>query len=293
MNIVIIGAGKIGMALHNVLINRKNVTVRLWDKNASIVPDQKTLDETIKDTEIVFLCLPSWTLRAALTSIRSCVTPTMGIIALSKGIEQETCKTSDALLQEFFPNHPVGVLGGPMIADELMSGKETVGVLGTHSAMLRKLTKKLFKNTVLHISATNDMRGVSLCGVLKNAYTLVLGIGEGLGLGDNAKGAFMSHAMEEMTLIVKMLGGKGKTVLGAAGLGDLYATSTSQHSRNRMVGVALANGTDGNLASEGLMSLHCLQKMLTTHLEAFNLLNHLVQVTKKAAEPSSLLQYLL
>lgn len=292
MNVAIIGMGEIGSALYQVLTDKKNVTVRGWDKNASKVPNQGTLEDAVKNSEVIFLCVPSWTLRGALISIASLVQEGTGVVCLSKGIERETCKTTDELLREFLPGKDIGVLGGPMIAEEIVAKHHAAGVLGTTSSTLRKAVKQLFRKTTVHIATTTDIRGVALCGVLKNAYAVILGMGEGMNLGQNAKGAFMAGIIGEMQRGVKLLGGKQRTVLGLAGLGDLFATGTSPHSRNHAVGVALANNVDGELASEGLMSLHCLENIFAGQEASCPLLFFLINLKRKRVEASALPSYL-
>lgn len=262
MKVTILGMGEIGGALMHVLKNQKDVEVVGWDKNASKFPQQRGLQDSLKGADLVFLCVPSWNLRGALVSITPDLPTTAGLVSLAKGIEKESCRTSDELLQESFPEHPFGVLGGPMIAEEMLGDKLTSGVLATTSPQLRTLMRKLFKGSHLRIVTTSDIHGTTLCGILKNAFTLSIGIAEGLGLGENAKGTLFSHALSEMRTIVKYLGGKTPTVLGLAGAGDFYATSQSAHSRNRKVGIVLGTGGDGHLESEGFMSLVCLEKLI-------------------------------
>lgn len=292
MKVTILGMGEIGTALYSILKEKKNVTVRGWDKNSSKIPGQGTLEESLEGSEVVFLCVPSWTLRGALHGISALVPRDACVVSLAKGIEKETCKTTDELLKEYLPEHHVGVLGGPMIAEEMLAGKHAAGVLGTEFPEARKRIKHLFKKTRLHIAVTSDMRGVALCGVLKNAYSLIIGMSEGLNVGQNAKGAFMAGAVTEMRYAVKLLGGKDRTVHGLAGIGDLFATSTSPNSRNRTVGVALATDGHESIASEGLMSLHCLEKLLTNERDTCPLLFFLIDLMAKRTTPSSLITYL-
>lgn len=280
--------GEIGGALHHVLQSQKGVTVAGWDKNASKIPNQTSLQENLHEAEIVFLCIPSWNLRGALASITPHLSPTASIISLAKGIEKESCRLADELLKEQLHEHEFGILGGPMIAEEMLLDKLTCGIFASDSATLRTRVKKLFKNSGVHIVASKDVRGVTMCGVLKNAYTLSIGIAEGLGMGENAKGALFSHALGEMQVLIKLLGGKTQTVLGLAGAGDLFATAMSPHSRNRTVGVVLGTGGDGHLESEGFMSLTCLEKLLPQDARKLQLLDCLIKIGHEQAPPTLL-----
>ncbi len=289
MNISIIGYGEIGKALQAVLKDKKGVNVKVWDKNANKVPDQGTMHDLLATCELVFLCVPSWTLHGALLEIHPHLVEGTGIITLAKGIEQETCKTSDNLLSDLLVGHPVGILGEPMIADELFAGKPTAGILGSTDADLRKKVRALFRKTNLEIRTSADARGVALCGVLKNTYTLALGIADGLALGDNAKGCLLTRSIREMRIIIKELGGKQSTILSEAGIGDLFATGQSPHSRNHGVGVALGSGAklDG-MQSEGVMSMFCLKKLLEPKLAELPLLSYLYEVVQNNRKPEDI-----
>jgi glycerol-3-phosphate dehydrogenase (NAD(P)+) len=280
MIIGILGYGEIGSAIHAVLKTKPDVTVKPWDVNHEKYPNQGTLESVVKDADIIFLCVPSWTLRGVLHSVHRHCKEHIPLVALSKGIEAETCKTTDILLQEMVPGHPVGILAGPMIAEELIAGKPTTGVIGSTDATTRKAVADLFRKTTLHIRGSADLKGVALCGVLKNTYALGLGIADGLELGVNAKGVLVSRAVKEIRFIVKSLGGKASTVLSEAGLGDLFTTGESSHSRNHAVGVSLGKNLVGtDLKSEGTMSIPCFQKLLEKELARLPFLHYLIDVT--------------
>mgnify|MGYP001567591481 CR=1 FL=1 len=290
MKVSIIGMGEIGSALAHVLKNQPNVTLTCWDKNASKLPDQITLEASLVAADLVFICVPSWNLRGALMGLVQHLKPEAGIITLAKGIEKESCKIADQVLADQITAHPYGVLGGPMLAEEILANKFTGGVLASNSAKLKALVKQTFKGSQIKIVTTSDVRGISLCGVLKNTYTLSVGIAEGLGLGENAKGVLFSQALGEMRIIMGLLGGKTSTVLGLGGAGDFFATSQSPHSRNRMIGITLATGADGHLESEGFISLACLPKLLPAANPKLPLLNCLHKIAYEQAPPALLKQ---
>jgi glycerol-3-phosphate dehydrogenase len=113
MIVGIIGYGEIGSALHAVLKNKRGVSVKPWDVNHEKYPNQGTLESVVSDCDVIFLCTPSWTLRGVLHSVHLHLKEGVPLIALSKGIENETQKTTDTLLTEMVPGHPVGILAGP------------------------------------------------------------------------------------------------------------------------------------------------------------------------------------
>ena len=291
MHVTILGMGEIGSALSHILSGQKHVNLRCWDKNAAKAPNQTSLEDSIRMADLIFVCVPSWNLRGALINISPFMSSSAGIISLAKGMEKESHKTVDEILQELSGDRPFGILGGPMIAEEMLTNKLTSGAFATTSPTLRSQVKRLFKGSRLRIRTTQDVRGTALCGLLKNVYTLSLGIAEGLELGENAKGTLFSCALKEMQVLTKLLGGKPATVLSLAGAGDFYATSLSTHSRNLKVGIVLGTGGDGHLESEGFVSLRCLSKLIPTpHKSKLPLLTALIEIAEQQAPASVLTQ---
>ncbi len=276
--IVIIGAGEIGRAIDTIL-RKKEIRAALWDKEASKMREQKPLAEIIPACDFVFLCVPSWAMREAIASIVLRLKRKAIVISLAKGIEEKTRKTTDELLEELLPPHQAfGILGGAMLAEELAKEMIGVGVIAAKETKVHSELKELFKNTNLQIEALDDVRGVALAGVLKNIYAIALGIADGLGWSGNQKGWLVSKAINEMTEIIQILGGKAEMVRGTAGLGDLVATGYSPYSRNRQVGDDLVRTGRCRLKSEGLIALPSIVALLQNKRRNFPLLSALVDI---------------
>lgn len=271
-NVAIIGAGNLGKALEKILSPRH--TVMLWDKVPAKVPHQKSLAETVTDADIVFLAIPSAAVREAASSIAAFLKPHAVVASASKGIEAGTLATMDAVLSASLkPGQPHVFLGGPMLAKEIEDGKRAMAACGTannrkHFAPIRQV----FNKTNLKVEYSGDIRGVALCGVLKNVYTLGLGMAAGLQLGNNTIGWLASRGFAEISTIMLMLGGRKKTFMGTAGLGDFVATATSPHSMNYKAGSEIAQTGSTVFASEGIISLPSLLALLGSSAHKFPLL---------------------
>ena len=276
--LVIIGAGEIGKALEKVL-RKQNLAISLWDKDPSKVRSQKPLKEIVPDADFLFLCIPSWALRNALNNLLPFLNKKTLIISLAKGIEENTKKTTDELLQELLPRgQNFALLFGPMLAEELTKGMVGIGVVASKNQKAFHQLAKIFTHTNLYLEYSKDIRGVALSGVLKNIYAIALGIADGLRWGGNAKGWLVARAINEMAKIAQMLGGKKETALGTAGLGDLIATGFSPYSRNRRIGYELVRNGRSHLQSEGFISLSPLGKRLYKNKEKFLLLKALEDI---------------
>jgi glycerol-3-phosphate dehydrogenase (NAD(P)+) len=263
--IAIIGYGELGQAIHKLLEIRKDLIIDIWDKKGQ--QDQKSLGDVVLDAYAVFICVPSWCVRDVALGIKKLLNEETIIICLAKGIEEKTLKTMDAvLIDELSDKQIISILSGPMLAEELMVNKMGFAVVATKN--IRDFNKILFifKETHLTIIHSSDFGGVAISGVLKNIYALGLGIVDGLKLGSNSKGDLTVMAISEMRKIIKLLGGRDKTVLGIAGLGDLIATGFSDYSRNRKTGEEMVKTGVCCLESEGYRSLASIVALLDNNI---------------------------
>lgn len=257
--IAIIGYGELGRALHRSLRNKEDLIIDVWDKKDG----GNRFGDIVSSAEVIFICVPSWCARSAMEDIKKYLFKKALVVCLSKGIEEETSKTADMILKEVFSwNQPLGILSGPMLAEELASSKKGFAVFASKSNKNFNIIADIFDKTNLKIKYSKDLRGVALCGVLKNIYSLGLGICDGLNLGSNTKGELALEAIKEMIEIVECLGGKKNSVLSEAGIGDLIATAFSNFSRNREVGETLAKTGICCLESEGYKSIYSLIGLL-------------------------------
>jgi glycerol-3-phosphate dehydrogenase (NAD(P)+) len=139
------------------------------------------------------------------------------------------------------PNR-IGVLSGPNLAVEIAKGIPTVAVAASQDAECAEAIRAAFHSPTFRVSPSDDVIGVELAGALKNVLAIGGGISDGLGFGDNTKGAFLSRGLVEMAKLGIARGGRMETFLGPAGVGDLFATAVSKLSRNHRLGFAVGSG---------------------------------------------------
>lgn len=291
-HVVVFGMGDIGSALASLLRKNKHA-VDAWDKSPGRVNNQKSLFEVIPRAEVIFLCVPSWCLPSVVRSIRPFVHKKTILVGLSKGLQEDNKKNAYEFLSDSFPEHPILFLGGAMLANELKNGLPGFGILTGKNTAARERVAELFHGSLLKITTSTDVIGVTLSGVLKNAYAIGLGIAEGLEWGDNSRAWFAFHAMYEMEAIVKLSGGKKESVYGVAGMIDLIATGFSTYSKNVEVGTMIAKGKKGIPQAEGVISLEPLAKILKSDLSKFPLLRAVYRVATNKEEPALAFKRLL
>lgn len=161
----------------------------------------------------------------------------------------------------------VGVLSGPSFAQEVAGGQPTALVAASSDAALRNLLVQAFHSERLRVYANDDVIGVEVGGAVKNVLAIATGLCDGLQLGLNARAALITRGLAEMTRLGVALGGKVETFMGLSGLGDLVLTATGDLSRNRKVGLLLAQGKTAAQATESLghvaEGVRCASAVLT------------------------------
>ena len=199
--------------------------------------------------DLVIVATPMAALRAQLVALRG--TGTAAAVAwLCKGVEpalNSSSPTSFGLLAheiwaQVAPELRAGVLSGPSFAQEVAEGRPTALVAASPHAAVRDMLVDAFHGPALRVYANEDIVGVEVGGAVKNVLAIATGLCDGLALGLNARAALITRGLAEMTRFGLALGARAETFMGLSGLGDLVLTSTGDLSRNRKVGLLLAQG---------------------------------------------------
>ena len=263
MRIGIIGAGTWGMALARMLSNSGHV-VEVWSPHSEtvdilaatriqknlpdmIIPEEvrltKEMEQVCKDKDMVVFAVPSIYVRPAARQANPFIHIGQIIVDVSKGIEAETLMTlSEVIHDEVKANVKVVVLSGPTHAEEVARDLPSAIVSACEDITVAEIVQDVFMNSCLRVYTNTDVKGVELCGALKNIIALAAGMSAGLGYGDNAKAALITRGLAEITRLGEKLGCARDTFAGLAGVGDLIVTATSMHSRNNRCGYLIGQG---------------------------------------------------
>lgn len=260
--ISVIGSGSWGVALAYLLHNNGH-DVKLWsyneaeadsinnEKKCVFLPDQilpenlhcyTSLEETLKDTQIVLIVTPSMAIRSTLNNMKPFVTDNQIFVLCSKGMEPDTQKVYTEVIEEIYPNNKVAALSGPSHAEEVIKSLPTTVVIASKNEEILSELQDTFMNDYFRVYTNTDIQGVELGGSLKNIIALCCGIAKGLGFGDNALAALITRGLLEISRIGIAVGANMQTFYGLTGLGDLFVTCSSNHSRNRKCGILLGQG---------------------------------------------------
>jgi glycerol-3-phosphate dehydrogenase (NAD(P)+) len=264
--LTVIGAGSWGTALSIVLAPRFE-TVRLWAHESAVserIANRRENDAylpgiqipanviptgdfrtALAGSETVLLVTPSHHLRAVFTQMLPYLTPAMSFVSATKGIENGSLMRMSEVIRSVLKlrnEAKIAVLSGPTFAREVAGGQPTAVVIASDNQQLAESIQCSFSGPTFRLYTNGDMAGVEIGAALKNVIAIGAGICQGLGLGSNAVAALVTRGLAEISRLAVAMGGDPRTLSGLAGLGDLVLTCNGELSRNRRVGIALAQG---------------------------------------------------
>lgn len=308
--IAILGAGSWGITLAN-LLSENDHKIKIWEsdkKQADIlhrnrsfkflpglkipdnIPISSKVEEVVTEVNIIVFAVPSQVIREVTRKIVPLIADKNVIIVIAtKGIEADTSLRMSEIINSQLSGglkNRITVLSGPTIAVEVMKKIPTAAVVAASQEDVAKYIQQNFMTAYFRLYTSTDVIGVELGGALKNIIAIAAGIGDGLGLGTNAKAALMTRGMVEISRLGLVMGAKAETFSGLSGIGDLITTCISKYSRNRTFGEKIGRGetseqalkeiemvVEGVKTTEGVYHLsvkHNIQMPITT--EIYNIL---------------------
>lgn len=262
--IAIIGAGSWGTAMSGLVAPHVDEVV-MWarsDEAARVITTEhrnprhltdyqmphnvratSSIAEAAKGAEAVILALPSSYLRERSRELSPFLDKDAHVLVLTKGMEPGSHKLmSEVAADELGGPGRIALLSGPNHAEEVCKGAVSASVVASTSRETAEWFQRLLSVPTFRTYISDDVIGVGCCGAVKNVVAIACGIGVGIGIGDNSLALLMTRGIAEIGRVVRSLGGDPLTCMGLAGMGDLVVTCTSEHSRNRSFGKALAAG---------------------------------------------------
>jgi glycerol-3-phosphate dehydrogenase (NAD(P)+) len=264
--VAVLGAGSWGTTLGLVLYEQgRNVTLWEFDpaqveairrdgENRRFLPGIAVprtiavtgdLAEALADARAVVAAVPSHVMRGVAEKARQLVTQDALVVNVAKGIENGTLMRMSEVLSEALGRpdaRGIASVVGPSHAEEVSRRLPTVVVSAARDHGTAVAARDLFMTPYLRVYTNTDLVGVELAVSLKNIIAIAAGICDGLGYGDNTKGALLTRGLAEITRLGVAMGGRPETFAGLSGMGDLITTCISRHSRNRHVGEQIAAG---------------------------------------------------
>ncbi|WP_201605625.1 MULTISPECIES: NAD(P)H-dependent glycerol-3-phosphate dehydrogenase [unclassified Psychrobacter] len=291
LRLAFLGGGSFGTAMAN-LAARNGCDTTLWVRNKRTVkamiktqtnkkylPGYKLDDSlkyshdlaaAVKDKDIIFIAVPGLAFRETLKNIAPFISG-QSIVSLTKGMEKDTFAMMSDIIKDELPEVNFGVMSGPNLAIEIMKNMPSATVIASESEPLRHAVQAALHSAFFRVFASDDVKGVELGGALKNIYAIAMGMAAAYDVGENTKAMILTRALAEMSRFGVEAGANPLTFLGLSGVGDLYATCSSELSRNYRIGNMLGRG----------MSIEAAVKKLGQTAEGVNTIQ---QVHEKATK---------
>lgn len=202
-----------------------------------------SLSEAVSGADDVIVVVPSSFVRDTCRYLSAFVSEKTPVVILAKGIEIGSNELmAEVAADELGSPARVAVLSGPNHAEEVCTGTMSAAVIASRDMQLSKHLQEIFLSPSFRAYVSDDIVGVEVCAAVKNVIAIACGVAVGLGAGDNTLAVIMTRGLAEISRVVNACGGQPLTCMGLAGMGDLIATCTSRHSRNRSYGEALVRG---------------------------------------------------
>lgn len=262
-NFAVLGAGSWGTALAIQLANNAQ-QVKVWDCNAELIsaiqsegrnsrylPDndlpnsliaEHDLATAVQDADFILSVVPSYAMRDVCVQLADLNFPAKFSWA-TKGFEKQTKMMMHEIVHDVLGKDlQTAIISGPSFAKEVAKQLPTAVTLASNDQIYAEELAACFHSDSFRVYISDDITGVEIGGTVKNVLAIAAGIIDGLGYGANARAALITRGLAEMMRFGDSLGANPKTLMGLAGIGDLVLTCTDNQSRNRRLGLALAEG---------------------------------------------------
>ncbi|WP_069805808.1 NAD(P)H-dependent glycerol-3-phosphate dehydrogenase [Thermogemmatispora onikobensis] len=290
-SVAVIGSGAWGTTLA-LLLADKGIDTVLWEHRPERAADMARLRENrlflpgfrfpehlgvtadlekaVRHRDVIILVTPSQRMRENARQLAPYLERGAIVVSASKGIELSTLQRMSEVLAEELPEARarLAALSGPNLAREVAEGKPTAAVVAAQDGATAIYLRTLLSTARYRVYTTQDIIGIELGGALKNIIAIGAGINDGMGYGENARAAFITRGLAEITRLGTAAGAHPLTFAGLAGLGDLVATCSSPLSRNHQLGRRLAAGEK---LDDILASMHSVAEGVYTTRAALQL----------------------
>lgn len=320
MKIAVLGAGGWGTALSLVASEKNEVLIWTHEVHTaneinnlhsnSVYLDGVELPHSIKatndsseinDADYVINCIPTQYIRDAVSKFDLNLRDKI-LVNGSKGIEKGSLLRISSLFQDISGISPEQfcVITGPSHAEEAARRMPTTVVAASEDAALAQKVQKSLSTPYFRVYTSDDVAGCEIGGSIKNVIAIAAGIIDGLGMGDNTKAALITRGLAEISRLGIVLGAKPLTFSGLSGLGDLFVTCNSKHSRNRNVGEMIGRGKKLNeiisgmqTVAEGVVTTESTYQLSRRHLVEMPITEHIYKILFEDYDPSEALNDLM
>lgn len=320
-SISIIGTGAYGLSI-GISLSNKYDTVKMWveseerakffnenKKNSGILPNITIPDNIqfsndyeyiLEDSNIVFIAVTAKFVGPVSKELKKYNIKNKHFCILSKGIEQNTCEFVTDVFKRHINTKYVSVISGPSFAIDLAKNEPIGLTIASKNKETIKVIKTAMENDSLKLRASNDIIGVELSGSIKNVIAIAAGILDGMGYAESTRSFLITESLHDIKNLIYGLGGKKKTILSFAGVGDLILTATSTKSRNYTYGILIGQGKKDEAEKflnektvEGYYTLKSIHTLIRRKKIKMPIINLIYGIILNDKEPNTLVDFLI
>ncbi len=318
MKITIIGTGAYSLGIAMMLSKKSHNKIMLWTESSENEQEFKkthglkkifpnitfadnvlmttSIEEAIKETSLIFIITSVKYISSVCKDMLPYYKKTPISIA-SKGIDSTSLKPLSEIVKDILNTKNISVISGPTFAIDLIHNEPVALAIAGNKKCCDLVIKNLANNT-LKLRKSTDLIGIELCGSIKNVIAIASGIIDGLGYSNSTQAFLINESLHDLKKIIHSLGGKNKTILSFAGVGDLLLTCTTTKSRNYSFGYLI--GSKGeyeeylkNNTVEGYYTLDSVYKMLKKKGIKIPLINIIYDIVNNKKAPEDLIHFLI
>ena len=260
MKISVIGLGMYSLAISKMLAKKENNKIMIWTENKAKYEEYKKtkkvasvydtempknikvsnlLEEVLKDAELIYIITASKYVDIITKKMKEFYNPDVPICIASKGIEESREELLSNIVKDNLKTKNIAVISGPTFAVDIINNEPVALALASKSNKAKEYVLNTLANDTLKLRPSKDMIGIQMCGATKNVIAIASGILSGLGYSNSTQSFLINESLHDIKDIIKIFGGKPKTILSFAGVGDLMLTCTSTKSRNFSFGFTI------------------------------------------------------
>ncbi len=320
MKVSILGSGAYGLALRHILINNK-VKVCSWtyseEECKSLIKTKKSpklknyilngevnitsnMEECVDGSDLIVIAVPAFAFEETIKNLKKFINKNSVVLIATKGIEQNKCLFLDEIFKLHLKNS-FGVISGPTFAEDIVKDSCIGFSLATKYKKVDKIVRSCFENKTTKFRTTKDIRGIEICGSIKNVMAIASGMLSGMNVTDSTRALFLTESMNDIKELIKYLGGKKKSILSFAGFGDILMTCTSTKSRNYSFGYLIGSGAFQkeideylkNTTVEGMYTLKSIHKLVRKKKVKMPIINLIHDIIIGKTEKEEMLKFLI
>lgn len=322
MKISVIGLGIYSLAISKALAKNKNNKIVIWTENPKKLEEFKetkklisivdtdipknisittSIKGAVENTNIIYIITASKYVDITTDKIKPYYNKNTPICIASKGIEESREELLSNIVKNTLKTNNIAVISGPTFAIDIINNEPVALALASTSKKAKEYVLNTLSNDTLKLRPSKDMIGIQMCGAVKNVIAIASGILSGLGYSNSTQSFLINESLHDIKDIIKLFGGKPKTILSFAGVGDLMLTCTSTKSRNFSFGYTIGSTKDSkkineyltNNTVEGYNTLDIIYKMIHKKGIEIKLITTIYNIVYNSEDPNTLAKFLI